>query len=141
MTSKAKILLVYEDEEGCQVESVWASKSDEYYKIDNIPFFAKNIALGDLVSVENDDGELYFDSLIEASGHSTIQIAFFDMSKVGDVQRTLEEMGCHWEGSHIESLISVDVPIEVPYASVKEFLETQESLRVLEYREACLGQQ
>jgi Domain of unknown function (DUF4265) len=63
--SNSKILLTYKnDEGGYSIESVWATKEGEYYRINNIPFFAPNIALDDLVSAEEDDGALYFDSLI-----------------------------------------------------------------------------
>jgi len=44
-----------------------AEKYGNNYSILNIPFFASNIACGDTVKVENDDGALYFDGLIEES--------------------------------------------------------------------------
>jgi hypothetical protein len=66
----AKIILEYEDEEGVTKESIWAIPVGENYKVDNIPFYAESIALGDIVSVKEENGELKFDALIEASGHS-----------------------------------------------------------------------
>lgn len=137
---RIKVSFVYEEEGEYKIESLWTIKTDEYYKVDNIPFFIKNVSLGDIVSVEDDDGELFFDDIIETSGHSTIQIVFFDQSKAESIEKSLEERGCHWEGSHIKSLISVDIPSEVNYEPIKKFLDDLESLKILEYREACLGQ-
>lgn len=138
--SDSKILLTYKNEDGeFDVESVWATKEGEYYRINNIPFFAPNIALEDVVSAEEDDGALYFDSLIEPSGHSTVQMIIFEENKVIETGKQLEEMGCTWEGSHIKALISVDVPKEVSYYDVKQYLDKGEQEGRWSYKEACLA--
>jgi hypothetical protein len=134
-----KVLLVYQDVDEYKIESVWASKLGDYYRIENIPFFAKNIAFGDIVSVEDDNGALYFDSLIEASGHSVVRIIMFDENDFSDVTKSIEAMGCSWEGSHIKTLISVDIPPEISYNKVKAYLETDRSKGRFDYQEACLG--
>lgn len=138
--SDSKILLTYKDDNGdYQVESVWATKEGEYYRINNIPFLASNIALNDLIKAEEDEGALYFDELIEASGHSAIQIVFFDESRIPITGKDLENMGCTWEGSHLKNLISVDVPADVNYVLVKEYLDKGEVTGVWSYKEACLA--
>ena len=48
-------------------EKVNAIKVGEFYKIIQVPAFAPNIAFGDIVKVEFDDGEFHFDELIEES--------------------------------------------------------------------------
>ncbi len=61
-----KVLLTYKDEEDIKIESVWAIALDnDYYKIANIPFFANNVAYGDIITAENDNGELYYDDLLQ----------------------------------------------------------------------------
>lgn len=138
--SDSKILLTYKDDQGeIQIESVWATKEGEYYRINNIPFFATNIALNDLVSVEKDHDALYFDELIEASGHSAIQLLIFNENEVMEVGKELEKLGCTWEGSHIKNLISVDIPINVSYTIVKDFLDKGEKEERWSYKEACLS--
>ncbi len=136
---KDKVLLVYQDEAEYMIESVWATKIGDYYKIDNIPFFAKNIAPGDIVSVENDEGQLYFDELIQASGNSVVRIAFFDENNISKVTEELEKMGCNWEGSHLTKLISVDIPNEIAYEKVKNYLVLGRETGLFDYQEACLG--
>jgi|SRR6185312_11751572 len=138
--SDAKILLTYKDDEGnYQVESVWATKRGSYYEINNIPFFAPNIALGDLISAEEDGGALYFDELIEPSGHSTIQLMIFKEEGVMQVGKELEKLGCTWEGSNIKTLISVDVPKDTSYSIIKEYLDKGEKENRWSYKEACLA--
>ncbi|MFB9843318.1 DUF4265 domain-containing protein [Mucilaginibacter ginsenosidivorans] len=134
-----KVLLVYSDEGEFKTESVWATKIGDYYRIDNIPFFAKNIAPGDIISVENDDGELYFDSLIEPSGNSVVRLIFCDKNNIEATTKALEEMGCNWEGSHLSTLIAVEIPKTVPYQQVKLFLENGFNNGLYDYQEACLG--
>lgn len=138
--SDSKILLTYKDYDGnYQIESVWATKEGEYYRINNIPFFSPNIALNDLIKAELDEGALYFDKLIEASGHSVVQIVFLDETSHSSTEKELENMGCTWEGSHVRNLISVDIPPIVNYAKVKEYLDEREAAGILSYREACLA--
>jgi hypothetical protein len=138
--SDSKILLTYKDEQGeYQIESVWATKEGDYYRINNIPFLAANIALNDLVSVEKDGDALYFDALIEASGHSTIQMLIFNQDKVIEVGKELEQLGCTWEGSHIKNLISVDISKELSYPIIKKYLDKGEKEERWTYKEACLS--
>ena len=134
-----KILLEYEDEGEIILESVWTTPIGEYFRIDNIPFYAESIAFGDLVSAKEENGELIFDSLIEASGHSVIQIIFYDKKDVDRVTQDLINLGCEWEGSHIATYIAVDVPPSVPYKTIQAYLDQKTSEEVLGYKEACLG--
>ena len=135
----AKILLEYEDGDDMTLESVWATPVGEHYRIENIPFYATSVAYGDVVSVEDREGELFFDDLIEASGHSVIQIIFFDKKDVEQVTQDLVNLGCDWEGSHISTYIAVDVPSTVSYQTVRAYLDQRASEKVLGFKEACLG--
>ena len=136
-----KINLVYHDLEGnIAIERIWAEKENEYYRVKNIPFFAPNIAFNDLICVENDEGELYFDSLIEPSGHSTVQIIFFKSEYCKQVTTALNGLKCDWEGSHVKEYISVDIPINTNYFEVKDYLNRQREDGILDYQEACLAE-
>jgi hypothetical protein len=133
-----KILLTYKDDEGnYKIESVWATKEGEYYKINNIPFFATNIALNDILSVEEDHGALYFVKLIEPSGHNAIQMIIFDENEVMKIGKELEQFGCTWESSHIKTLIAIDIPKEISYTGVKQCLDKGEKDGRWSYKEAC----
>lgn len=133
-----KIKVVYYNEKNeVAVESLWAERCGANFKLKNIPFFASNLAYNDLVKVEEDGGEFFFDELLEASGHSTIQIVFFKKDVVQEVTKRLLEMGASWEGAHIETYIAVDVPPSADYTVIKKFLSQQESDLILSYKESC----
>ncbi|SFW87386.1 DUF4265 domain-containing protein [Chitinophaga sancti] len=135
-----KIKLVYKDFDGnIKIESVWAEKVGDYYKILNVPFFAGNIAYGDIVSIDEEEGEMYFDELIEPSGHSTIQMIIYDKNGVSRIGEELVALGCDWEGSHLEGYISVDVPATISYIPIKEYLEQGKLKNLWDYKEACLA--
>lgn len=48
-------------------------------------------------------------------------------------------MGCSWEGSHIKTLISVDIPLDISYNKVKAYLEKGKIEGLFDYQEACSG--
>jgi hypothetical protein len=135
-----KVKLVYHDLEGrLSTESIWVEKEGQYYRVKNIPFFAPNIAYNDLISVEEDNEELFFDNLIKPSGHSTIQIIFFDLQHFEQITHDLVTLHCAWEGSHLKEYISVDVPKEVHYGTVRKYLIQKRDEKQLDFREACLA--
>ncbi|NME72760.1 DUF4265 domain-containing protein [Flammeovirga aprica] len=123
------------------IESVWAEKEGDHYRIDNIPFYASNIALGDLVSVEYDSEEdaLYFEDFIKVSGNSVIRIIFFKLELKDKICNALEQMGCLWEGSDKQSLISVSIGKDLDYDDIMNYIKNQFSLGNIDYEEACIG--
>jgi hypothetical protein len=144
MAAKVKILFEYGTATpgASEVEAMWAVPVKNGYKIDNIPFYAREIALEDVVSATCDSGGmLRFDRLVEESGHSTVRL-WFAKGREGDVPRVrqeLRDLGCASELSDLPRLVAVDVPSSVPYEVVRPILERYEREGLLEYEEACLG--
>lgn len=136
-----KILFEVEKEDGSvDLESVWARPVAKGYKVDNIPFYAREVACDDVVSATPDeDGTLRYTGLVTASGHSTIRLWFADQANVQDVRTRLRQMGCPSE-LDLHRLVAVDVPPSTPYDTVRTYLDEQEAAGVCEYEEACLGQ-
>jgi len=137
-----KVLFVYPDDyqpSEYKIESLWSEKIGDLFKVDNIPFFAKNIAVGDIIKVEYDeeDKSYYFDELVEASGNSVIRIVPLDKSISDEIGKELLSLGCDWESLENGNLIAVHVPKEVPYEKVKSYLD--EGSERVDYQEACLG--
>lgn len=136
-----KIVFEVEGDDGhSDTESVWAVPVDGGYQIDNIPFYAREVACNDIVSAEHDeDGLLRFSGVVSPSGHSTIRLWFSSEADVPQIRGALREMGCPSE-LDLPRLVAVDVPPSIPYASVRTYLDQQESSGIFEYEEACLGQ-
>jgi hypothetical protein len=135
-----KVMFDYYDLEGkLAVESVWAAKEGNGYRIKNIPFFAPNIAYDDIISVEDDNGELFFDDIIKESGNSTIQVIIYNENDFEEVTKKIESFKCGWEGSYLKGYISVNIPKEINYLPVKAFLVSESENKKLDYKEACLA--
>lgn len=139
-TINNKVKFVYHDLEGVlATESVWALKEENGYRIKNIPFFAPNIAFDDIISIENDNGKLFFDDIIEESGNSTLQLIIYNENDIEEVTKKITSFHCGWEGSHLKGYISVNVPKEISYLPVKTFLDNELHNKKLDYKEACLA--
>ncbi|MCX4245981.1 DUF4265 domain-containing protein [Paraliomyxa miuraensis] len=137
-----KVLFEVENEGGqVEFESLWAIPVPNGYQLDNIPFYARNVAYNDIISAQADqDGALRYAGLNAASGHSTIRLWFADELNVAKVRDHLREMGCSSE-LDLSRLVAVDVPPSTPYSRVRAYLDQLEAAGVFEYEEACLGQE
>jgi hypothetical protein len=139
-----KILFEYEGSapDQLELESIWACPVDDGFKIDNIPFYVRGIALDDIVSAERDDGGmLRYQRLIRSSGHSTIRLWFADDEerRIISVRQMFRDLGCESEQSDRRRLVAVDIPPSISYEQIRAVLDEQEKLGVFEYEEACLG--
>lgn len=134
-----KVILTYLDANGdVAKESIWVVPFENFFKVDNIPFFAPNLALNDIISVEEENGVLHFEDLIAPSGHSTIQIALLKVNERSLIINDLEGYNCAWEGFQ-ERIIALDIPPSCEYKKVKAYLCNQENKKVLDYKEAALS--
>ena len=134
-----KILFRHDAFEGVGIEGIWTKREGEYYVIDSIPFYVKNYALGDVISVVAEGRDLYVESLINESGNSVVRILFSSENKVAEVREQLTKMGCASELSNLPNLVSVDIPRTVSFKEIISFLENGEKLGDWEYQEACIS--
>jgi hypothetical protein len=132
------------DEDGyppSETETLWALVTEDgYYQLDNIPFFVRGIASGDVVAAHEEDGMLVFDRIVRYSGHSTLRVVVFKGTDVKSVRDELCSLGCETEGSHLPSLFSVDVPPDVDLRAIQGFLAKGEADDRWGYEEGCLAQ-
>ena len=128
------------DEDGyppVDVESVWAnSQADGTYQIDNIPFFARGVAVGDAVTAKTIDGELFFEGLVRPSGNSLIRAIVRDEAEVPKLCSELKALGCDVEVHG--RLVAVDVPAAVSYTPICQLLEVGLNTERLGFEEAVL---
>ncbi|EQB91796.1 DUF4265 domain-containing protein [Elizabethkingia anophelis] len=138
-----KVILTYYDIDGnIAVETLWAEfKEDIKYQIKNIPFFASSLAFDDIITVEEENGDLHFHEIINASEHSTLQIVFFNEKEISRVIKDIELLNCSWEGMYSQKLLAVDVPPNVNYSIVKEYLTMQlNNNNIIDFKESCLSE-
>lgn len=103
-------------------------------------FFAENIALGDLVTVEVADGEMQCDELVEESDNRCAQIAILDERVALEIIGKLTRFGREWEGyREKDPYLAVKVPAEIEYTRVRKYLPNGSSIELIDFREACLS--
>lgn len=141
--SKVKVAIRYQGSspDEFEIETVWADPVPDGYRIDNIPFYAPSIAYRDIVAATRGaNGQLEYQRLVRASGHSTVRVAIENLDDVEVVRRELRTLGCASELSELPRLIAVDVPPLVPYPRVRAFLDAGRKVERFDFEEACLGQ-
>lgn len=141
---KLKVIFVQNAEDGnLEFESLWCGKVDDGCIVDNIPFIAKRISLGDKIKVEYDEEEkaYYFDNFIEVSGNSTVRIFFKTPDMIEVVGKELEKLGCIWEGFTQKGIMAVSIPKAINYSPVKNYLDKGEENGEWTYEESCLCHQ
>ena len=141
-TNHEKIVFKFYDEDINEqiTESIWALKIGEYYKIDNIPFYAYHYAVDDIVETITEDGDLKVNKLITASGNSTIRILFDDTRELDRIKEELDQMDCDSEISRNNKLLALNIPKNVSYKKIREYLDFMENNGDLQYEEACISE-
>jgi len=122
-------------------EGIWAkSLGDDLYQIDNIPFHAYGLNLGDIVKAIEPSPELkpQVIEVIKPSGHRTLRIIFgknFTEEEQILYLNGIKAMGVGVErNNHI--FLALDVPPEIDYQFVCNYLSELQKDNVLEY-ETC----
>jgi hypothetical protein len=142
MTKKKMFFFLEKDEDGYppdDSETVWVEElKGNRYRIDNIPFYIRDISPEDIVTGRMVGENLVFDELLSKSMISVFRIVFFDKSKAEGVLSKLVRAGCRWEGSHLANFYSVELPASVNIQAIKESLDIEASKDVLDYEEASI---
>lgn len=138
---KQKVLFIQNSDGILQTEGLWCIKLGDNYVIDNIPFIAKRVSLGDTVKVEYDpeDGGYYFDDFVAVSGNTTLRIYFNDVVLIEETRNQLGLFGCESEVFLSRKIMGVNVPSTVTYKPIKNFLSKGEILGKWSYEESCLA--
>lgn len=138
-----KVLFVHKYGEGdFEVERLWCTPvRDIIYIVDNIPFIAKNVALGDTITTEFDEeeNEYYFDAFVEVSGNSTVRLYFEDHRLIDEVRKQMNEFGCESELFLQRKIVAINVPKLVNYKEIKCYLDNGEAKSLWDYEESCLA--
>jgi len=130
---KVKILFYLEqDSDGYPpetIESCWANDlGDNQFEINNIPFFIKNLSLGDIVkTVTQPDGMLEYSNTVKHSKNSTIRIIFHEQNQITIALNHLNSLGVSYEGSHIPNLYAFNIPESADIESLLKYLDTGEN--------------
>ncbi|MFH6942776.1 DUF4265 domain-containing protein [Flavobacterium sp. FlaQc-50] len=141
MDNSIKVAFVQKiNEAEFETETIWCERDGENFVIDNIPFVAKRISLGDTIKAEYDEDEkmYYFDDFVKISGNSTIRIFFYDDNKIESTREWLNKNDCESEVLLVRSIVAVNIPQKVYYPVIRDFLEEGKKKGNWVYEESCL---
>ena len=111
-------------------EALWAfAKNGREFVVDNIPFFAKTVHRGDLVSGLISDGHLLKPRVVKSSRHRTLRLIVIRRTRMGALRRKLHKLGCLTERSQIPGFLAVDVPPGVKMTEIHKWLKAPENNR------------
>lgn len=140
-----KIVFELEIEDGFPpigTESLNALADDfGFFRIDNTPFFATGVSLGDVVEAESDDrGRLCFRRVIRQSDNTSLSIIFLDDQVRMPTTQYLEDAGCYCEYGEFPGLeaVAVSIPVTVNYENVVGYLDNWEARGAISYAELAI---
>lgn len=139
MDNSFEISLVYKDNDDFKIEKVDAIQLGEYYQLKAVPAFANNLAYNDIISVEEENGYLFFDKLIRPSGHSVVHLAILEPMSSNSIISSLLSLNLGLNYLHNNLYLVIDIPSHIDYSEVKQILEKEASLGNIDYKEACLS--
>lgn len=126
------------------IETMWAEIMDEdagIYVLNSIPFYAPDLACGDVISaIYNDQKKmLTYKETISFSGNSTVQVVILDKSAVtNDIREVFQGLGCVTE-KFKEGYFVIDVPVDLKYSPIRAKLQELSKIGVIDYAEPCLS--
>lgn len=121
---------------GCASESLWATRlGRDLYRIENIPFFAPDMALGDIIEAKMGVKGLQFRRSVKASGSRTVQVAFWLLSSMDEINsfvRRIEKAGAGVERWSPHRL-ALNIEEGSSWSKVVKLLRAKEQARKLEW--------
>jgi hypothetical protein len=116
-----------------QIEDGWPPVAKEYlvctkcdlgFRIDAPPFFVKDLSVGDVIAVqENEEHEVIAWTHLKKSQHTTVWIMASRNESVEDVIDCLKKLNCNIERFTQYDYFSIDVPSECPVIRLDECLD------------------
>ena len=117
--------------------------SDNRYRLTNTPFFVEEVAYGDVViAVESDDpGKFNFLVVEERSIYTALSIIILDDTVDAELKKIFDGHGCVMEYGEfgIVRVFAVAVPTYLPYAKMRERLQTLEAAEKISFAELALA--
>jgi Domain of unknown function (DUF4265) len=95
------------------------------YLIDNIPFFVRDISMGDEISADNVGMVLHFAKLLKKSKNSTVRVLLKKPRRTAGLRKQLSVYGCGSELMDELSLLTVSMPPEADIAKALAFLDKE----------------
>ena len=127
-------------------EALNARRESRGFVLENTPFFATGVALGDRVEgtpVHGVSNKFTFTQVIESSTSKAISIIFLDIGAKESIYQDLKQRSCYCEygefgkGGELQ-MLAVSVPESCDYDSIARYLDEHEAQDRLSYAELAV---
>lgn len=122
------------------VESIWCEQiAPGQFRLLNVPYFAHGVAWGDVVTAVEEDGGLWFESVIRRSGFATLHAYCSEPTQQAGLREWLQARGCIVETAFDGKYWALGIPPAVPKLEWESFLTglAREDGTGLEFDVAC----
>ena len=120
-------------------ELIWCTlRENGTYLVDNIPFYAPNISLGDEIRVETQNDELWFEELVNPSKNTTIRVFARKKSFGPSIIPRMQSFGGHTEKMEGVDLVAVSFPPTADLAGALAFLDKESDAGNLAFEESAV---
>jgi len=138
----AILFLVEPDENGypsVSLEEIWCtSAGGDKFIIDNIPFYARDVSMGDEISTEIRDGERWFKKVAKLSRNTTVRV-FARKSEIAPMLvPTLQSFGGMIEKMEGSPLIAVSLPASADIEGVMDYLDRESNAGSIGFEESSV---
>ncbi|GGJ45313.1 DUF4265 domain-containing protein [Streptomyces brasiliensis] len=129
------------------VESLWAiDQGDGTVQLDNIPWFVRGIACGDIVATEPDEeGVRWAGGVVRRSENCTMRLIVFRDGGSGAARQSVinafQELGVDGEGIERFGMVALDVPPTADLAKVQRLLNHGVAEEWWDMEEGCITAQ
>jgi hypothetical protein len=106
--------------------------------VDNIPFFARDISLGDEISAEKVGKALHFSRVLRKSKNSTVRVLLRKPDLTVAIREKLGGFGCGTELMDELSLLAVTFPPDSQLAEAFSFLDKEAKKRNIGIEESAV---
>ncbi|MEU6174818.1 DUF4265 domain-containing protein [Streptantibioticus parmotrematis] len=126
------------------VESLWAvDQGDGTARLDNIPWFVRGVACGDIVATEPDgDGTRWAGEVVRRSENCTIRLIVLRDGGSRPTRQTVinafQHLGVDGEGVEQFGMVALDVPPTADLAKVQELLHHGVTEEWWDVEEGCV---
>jgi uncharacterized protein DUF4265 len=130
--TKRPVKVIFEleqDENGyppAETEFLWCIPTERgTYIVDNLPFFVREISLGDEIAATRIGKTLQFSRVVHQSKNSTIRVLLKNTAMIQEIRDKLDALGCGTELMDKLSLLSVTMPSDAKITDTLSFLDAE----------------
>ena len=111
------------------------------YIVDNIPFYAREISMGDEVAADVSKGHLAFRSVLKPSANSTIRVFVKRKEAQERITSQLQQFGCDTEAMDGMPLVAVSLPPDCQLQKALAFMDEEGDLCNIAIEESAVRYQ